>query len=321
MMSSKMRMTFDRYKDYIPSLVALVLILVVCRIKINGFFSASNLSSIFLQTSILTVVAMGTCITVMAGDSGLDLSTGSLMIVGAVLGPSLRLFGQESLVFSFLVVMLVGALIGAINGVCIYYLRIPALVMTMAMSGLVAGVMIMITKAQITLDIPQSLSDLTLPVVGPFRRMVVIVMALVIVMQFLLSRTRVGQYLVLTGNNRDAAKINGLPVAQVAVGAYMASAALSAAAGMLLVGYSGLVHIDMTSSFPMRAMASVFIGGAHAAGGKGSFVGCVVGAMVLVILDSLLIAFNISTGARVFFQGMALLLILFINNRAPRLRQ
>ncbi len=321
MTDGKLRLAFNRYKDYIPSLVALVIILVVCRMRIGGFFTASNLGSIFLQTSILTVVAMGANITVMAGDSGLDLSTGSLMIVGAVLGPSLRLFGQESLVFGFLVVMVVGALIGSISGLCIYYLRIPALVMTMAMSGLVAGVMIMITKSQITLNIPQALSDLTLPVLGPFRRMVVLVLIVVIVLQFILSKTRVGQYLLLTGNNRDAARINGLPVAQVAVGAYMASGALSAAAGMLLVGYSGLVHIDMTASFPMRAMAAVFIGGAHAAGGKGSFVGCIMGAMVLVILDSLLIAFNIPTGARVFFQGMALLLILFINNRAPRLRQ
>jgi ribose transport system permease protein len=314
-------MFFNRYKDYLPCVIALLLILIFARIKIGGFFTSSNLGSIFLQTSILTVVAMGACITVMAGGSGLDLSTGALMIVGAVLGPSIRLFGRESLIISFLVVIIVGAFIGAINGLCIYYLKIPSLVMTMAMAGLVTGFMILVTKSQITLNIPKALSDFTLPVVGPFRRMVVIVVILVAVLQLILSKTKVGQYLLLTGNNREAAKINGLPVAQVAVGAYMASAALAAVAGMLLVGYSGLVHIDMTTSYPMRAMATVFIGGAHAAGGKGSFIGCVMGAMVLVILDSLLIAFNIPTGARVFFQGMALLLILFINNRAPKLRQ
>ena len=321
MNKTELQLIYNRNKAYIPSLIALAIILIVCRIRIGGFFTSGNLSSIFLQTSILTVVAMGACITVMAGDNGLDLSTGSLMIVGATIGPAVRLFGQESLIAGFLLAAVVGALIGSISGICIYFLRIPALVMTMAMSGLVAGTLIMITKSQISIRIPRSLSNLTLSVVGPFRRMVVIVLILIIVMQFLLSKTKIGQFLLLTGNNRDAAKINGLPVMQVAIGAYMASGALAAVAGMLLVGYSGLVHIDMTAAFPLRAMASVFIGGTHAAGGKGSFVGCVVGAMVLVILDSLLIAFNIPTGARLFFQGSVLLAILLVNNRTPSLRQ
>lgn len=321
MNAGRAKRLYAQYKNYVPTVIALVVLLIICRIKINGFFSSGNLGSIFLQSSILGVVAIGASIPVMAGDSGTDLSTSSLMIVGAVFGPAVRLFGQDSIIFGFLVVMLVGALIGAINGLCIYYLRIPALVMTMAMSGLVQGTMIMITKSQIVLTIPQALTDLTHPVFGPFRRMVVIVLIITIAMQFALSKSKVGQCLLLTGNNRNAAKINGLPVAQIAVGSYMASAACAAAAGMLLVGYSGLVHIDMTASYSMRALASVFIGGAHAAGGRGSFLGCIAGAFILVVLDSLLVAFNIPTGARMLFQGITLLIILVVNNRAPSLRQ
>lgn len=71
----------------------------------------------------------------------------------------------------------------------------------------------------------------------------------------------------------------------------------------------------------MQAMAAVIIGGTHSAGGVGSFVGSVMGAVVLTMLNSVLLAFNMAAGARTFIQGLVLLLVLIINNRSAKLRQ
>ena len=312
---------YAKFKDYIPAAGAIIALGVISTLLIDGFMNVNNIGAILLRASVLATVAMGVTFVITAGDSGLDLSTGSLMIVGAMIGPNLRIGGKESLILSFLVVMVVGAAIGCINGLGVYFLKIPALVMTMAMNGLVTGFCILLTKSQLTVDLPESLSALNDVVVEPFRKMTLLVAIVMILLQLMLTRSKFGQMLLLTGNNRQAAHLNGIPVAAIAVGVYAISSAMAAAGGVLLAGYTGLVHIDMTTEYPMQAMAAVIIGGTHAAGGVGSFVGSVMGAIVLTMLNSVLLAFNMPAGARTFIQGLVLLSVLIINNRSAKLRQ
>lgn len=310
-----------KFKDYIPATGAIIALGLISSILIDGFMNANNIGAILLRASVLATVAMGVTFVVTAGDSGLDLSTGALMIVGAMIGPNLRIGGEGSLIVSFLVPMLVGALIGCVNGLGVYFLKIPALVMTMAMNGLIIGFCILLTRSQLTVKLSARLLALNDVVVEPFRKMTILVAVVMILLQLMLTKSRFGQMLQLTGNNRQAARLNGLPVAFIAVGAYAISSAMAAAGGVLLACYTGLVHIDMTSEYPMQAMAAVIIGGTHAAGGVGSFVGSVMGAIVLTMLNSVLLAFNMPAGARTFIQGLVLLGVLVINNRAAKLRQ
>lgn len=309
------------FKDYLPAAGAIIALGLISTILIDGFMNANNIGAILLRASVLAMVAMGVTFVVTAGDNGLDLSTGSLMIVGAMIGPNLRIGGKESLIVSFLAVIVVGALIGCVNGVGVYFLKIPALVMTMAMNGLVIGFCILLTRSQLTVNLPKSLVALNDVVVEPFRKMTLLVLLVMVLLQLMLTKSKFGQLLLLTGNNRQAARLNGIPVAAIAVGAYAISSAMAACGGVLLAGYAGLVHIDMTTEYPMQAMAAVIIGGTHAAGGVGSFVGSVMGAVVLTLLNSVLLAFNMSAGARTFIQGLVLLGVLVVNNRAAKLRQ
>ena len=312
---------YTRYKDYLPALGAIIALGVISTILIDGFMNVNSIGAILLRSSVLAMVAMGVTFVVIAGDSGLDLSTGALMVVGAMIGPNLRVGGEESLILSFLLVFVVGAAIGCINGLGVYFLKIPALVMTMAMNGLVAGYCIMLTHSQLTVNIPKSLADLNTVAFGPIRKMTLLIIILMILLQLFLTKSKFGQMLLLTGNNRQAARLNGIPVALVAIGSYAISGAMAACGGVLLAGYNGIVHIDMTVEYPMQAMAAVIIGGTHSAGGVGSFVGSVMGAVVLTMLNSVLLAFNMAAGARTFIQGLVLLLVLIINNRSAKLRQ
>lgn len=312
---------YAKFKDYLPAALAIFGLGLTSTLLIDGFMNANNIGAILLRASVLAMVAMGVTFVVIAGDSGLDLSTGALMVVGAMIGPNLRIGGQESLILTFLSVLVVGALIGSINGMGVYFLKIPALVMTMSMNGLIIGLCIWITKSQLTVNLPASLVALNDVVVEPFRKMTILVMVVMILLQLMLTKSKFGQLLLLTGNNRSAARLNGIPVAIIAVGSYAISSAMAAVGGVLLAGYAGLVHIDMTTEYPMQAMAAVIIGGTHSAGGVGSFVGSVMGAIVLTLLNSVLLAFNMPTGARTFIQGMVLLCVLVVNNRSAKLRQ
>lgn len=117
---------YTRYKDYLPALGAIIALGVISTILIDGFMNVNSIGAILLRSSVLAMVAMGVTFVVIAGDSGLDLSTGALMVVGAMIGPNLRVGGEESLILSFLLVFVVGAAIGCINGLGVYFLKIPA---------------------------------------------------------------------------------------------------------------------------------------------------------------------------------------------------
>ena len=223
---------YTRYKDYLPALGAIIALGVISTILIDGFMNVNSIGAILLRSSVLAMVAMGVTFVVIAGDSGLDLSTGALMVVGAMIGPNLRVGGEESLILSFLLVFVVGAAIGCINGLGVYFLKIPALVMTMAMNGLVAGYCIMLTHSQLTVNIPKSLADLNTVAFGPIRKMTLLIIILMILLQLFLTKSKFGQMLLLTGNNRQAARLNGIPVALVAIGSYAISGAMAACGGV-----------------------------------------------------------------------------------------
>ena len=186
---------YTRYKDYLPALGAIIALGVISTILIDGFMNVNSIGAILLRSSVLAMVAMGVTFVVIAGDSGLDLSTGALMVVGAMIGPNLRVGGEESLILSFLLVFVVGAAIGCINGLGVYFLKIPALVMTMAMNGLVAGYCIMLTHSQLTVNIPKSLADLNTVAFGPIRKMTLLIIILMILLQLFLTKSKFGQML------------------------------------------------------------------------------------------------------------------------------
>lgn len=182
---------YTRYKDYLPALGAIIALGVISTILIDGFMNVNSIGAILLRSSVLAMVAMGVTFVVIAGDSGLDLSTGALMVVGAMIGPNLRVGGEESLILSFLLVFVVGAAIGCINGLGVYFLKIPALVMTMAMNGLVAGYCIMLTHSQLTVNIPKSLADLNTVAFGPIRKMTLLIIILMILLQLFLTKSKI----------------------------------------------------------------------------------------------------------------------------------
>ena len=109
---------YTRYKDYLPALGAIIALGVISTILIDGFMNVNSIGAILLRSSVLAMVAMGVTFVVIAGDSGLDLSTGALMVVGAMIGPNLRVGGEESLILSFLL--------------CLWWVRLSAVSMAWA---------------------------------------------------------------------------------------------------------------------------------------------------------------------------------------------
>ncbi len=180
----------------------------------------------------------------------------------------------------------------------------------------------MVTKGQPSVMVGKELQGISKTLVGPLRILPTVVIIILILLEILfLRRSRYGRSLFLAGNNRNAANLCGINSKKIIILAYVFGGAMAGFAGLMLVGYAGTAQMNMASSYTMLSVAAVVIGGTKLTGGKGTFIGGALGALVLVLITNILQALNMAAGLRSLIQGIILIVILMMNSRAPKLRQ
>lgn len=308
---------------YSPSIAGSIFLIVLGQIVSKGFMSMNNISSILMTTAILTLASVGQAAVVISGDSGLDMSIGAIMSMTALFGPMIVLKnGALSLAVMIPAVMIMGAVVGLMNGIGVKILKVVPLVMTLIMSSVVNGFTILITKGQPSVTVSKQLQSISKTLIGPIRILPAITIGLLILLEiYFLRKSRYGRSLVLSGNNVKAANLCGINSNLVIILAYTFAGAMAGFAGLMLVGYAGTAQMNMASSYTMLTVAAVVIGGTKLTGGKGSFIGGALGAFVLVLITTILQALNMAAGLRSLIQGIILIAILLLNSRAPKLRQ
>ena len=324
MNNQKSGISFNLIKNpYAPAIIGSILLLALGRILSKGFLSSNNLSSILMTTSILTMASIAQATVIISGDSGLDMSVGAIMSLTALFGPMVQLPNEGiSLVVMIIAVIAIGAVIGFLNGIGVQVFKIVPLVMTLIMSNVVNGFAIFVTKGQPMVQVSSLLQSISKPLIGPIRILTAIVIILLVVLEiFFLRRSRYGKMLFLSGNNVNAARLCGINNKWVVILAYTISGGIAGFAGLLLVGYAGTAQMNMASSYTMLSIAAVVIGGTKLTGGKGTYIGGALGALVLILITYILQALNMAAGLRSLIQGVILVVILMINSRAPKLRQ
>lgn len=134
----------------------------------------------------------------------------------------------------------------------------------------------------------------------------------------MLRRTVPGWNLYAVGGNRRASELSGVPVRRTVIGAYVASGVFAALGGLMLLGYTESVFLNLADDYTLPTVAAVIIGGTLAAGGVGSYVGSAIGAVVLTVLTSLLSTVNMPESWRTITRGVALLLTFYGRQRKLR---
>ena len=308
---------------YLPAIIGTVALLILGRCLNKGFLSMNNLSSILMTASILTLASIGQAAVIISGDSGLDMSVGAIMSMTALFAPMIVL-PNGTLAFFLMIPasLLMGAVVGLLNGIGVQIIKVVPLVMTLIMSNVVNGFSILVTKGQPSVMVSEELQSISNTLVGPLRILPTMVIALLILLEiFFLRRSRYGKSLFLAGNNRNAANLCGINSRRVIILAYVFGGAIAGLAGLMLVGYAGTAQMNMANNYTMLSVAAVVIGGTKLTGGKGTFIGGALGSLVLVLITNILQALNMAAGLRSLIQGVILIAILIMNSRAPKLRQ
>lgn len=307
--------------EYLPAIIAIVVLIIFGQIISPGFASFKNLVSIFNMASILIIVCIGQLVVMVGGNAGIDLSVGAVVSMGALIGTDF-MFGKTLLIPLGIIAMLCfGAFVGWINGLGIQRLKIPALAMTLFLSTIVDGFTLAKTQGMPSLNVPSGLLVIGKPVVGFFCPILFITIFIVVVVELILRRSKFGKSLYLIGSNRRAALLCGISVNKMVILTYVISGAVACFAGLMLVGYTGSGQLKMGNDYTMMSIAAVVIGGTKVSGGKGTLIGAVLGSIVLVLLNSVLVAIGVTEGVREFIEGLILIIVLFVNCRMPSLRK
>jgi len=286
-----------------------------------GFTSYAQAINILRVSAFLGIVAAGQTLVIISGGEGIDLSVGAVVTLGAILVFRIA-NGQNELVLpALLAALATGALIGLVNGLGIAYVRIPPLVMTLGMTGLVQGLILIVTRGQM---IGQSTPLMTRFISGPLflgiPGMVFVWLLLGGLMWLILERTAYGKQVFAIGVNRDTARLSGVRVSRVVVLTYAISGLLAALGGFVLLGYTQKVFLRLGEPYTLPSVAAVVVGGTLLSGGMGSYWGTMAGALVLTLITSLLTTLQMPESTRLIVYGLTLLILLAIYGRQKGLR-
>jgi ribose transport system permease protein len=307
-----------------PPLIALLLaiaLFLLGGVLRPGFVNQKQAINILRLASLLGIVAAGQTLVVISGSEGIDLSVGSVVTLGAILTFRISNGQNELLVLGLLAALLAGAVIGLVNGMGIVFLRIPPLIMTLSMAGVVSGTILVVSKGGLLGGTPPALANFVsrqfLGLPGSFLLWIILAGALWLV----LERSIYGKHLFAVGVNRTTARLSGVNVPLVVIMTYMLSGLLSAFGGFVLLGFTQRVFLNLGNPYLFPSIAAVVVGGTVLAGGKGSYWGTMAGALVLTIIDSLLRALQIDEAYQLMVLGGLLVLLLSVYGRQRNLRQ
>jgi ribose transport system ATP-binding protein len=270
--------------DWFP-LVALIALMLAMggytATKSSAFLTESNMESLLISTIPLALVALAQLSVLLIG--GVDISVGSMMSLTVVLA-SFWLSGDSAfgLVVGGLACIAVGAVVGATNGLLVRGLRITPVIATIAMLGILQGIALILRPkpaGNISLNFLSAMSETVSFIPWAF----IVVVALAVVGEIWLLRTRSGLTTRAVGLREEAARRIGVPTTLTHVRAYVVAGVIATMAGLFLASQTGVGAPTAGVGFTLGSIAATVLGGASLFGGRGSLIGTVLGALFLAL--------------------------------------
>ncbi len=286
----------------------------------NGF-DPDRMLRILSNAAPLGVVAIAQTLVII--NRGLDLSVGPVMNTAGILTAALSARQGASLTTTILTVLVVGAALGTVNAVLLAFTSVPPLLGTLATATVIQGVYFLITRGQPHGTIPDTLRVVADGRLGstPMSGSLVVWLVMLVLVGLILSSTVAGRRFQAVGANPRASWLSGVSVRSHTFVAYVASGTLSAAAGILLIAYSGSPSLTAADSYALASVVAAVIGGAALTGGTGSMVGTFAGVAVLAFLSTVLGSFNIPPPVQLVVNGLVLIGMLVLNSRIDARRR
>lgn len=280
------------------------------------FFDVNNIKNILVQSSIISIIAIGMTMVIITG--GIELSVGSVVALSSMFSAICITSFSLPVGVSVLLGILVGALCGMVNGAVISYGNVPAFITTLGMMGFARGLALYSTSGRPIAQLPMSyeaLASSSLLGIPVFIYYSVIAYGLAWVY---LNLTKGGRYIYAIGGNADSARLSGIHVRFHQTIAYLICGVTSGLGGVLLTARLNYATPTAGAGFEMDAIAAAVIGGTSLAGGQGKIFGTLLGAILIGMLKNGLTLLNVSSYLQQMIIGVVIVLAVFFDRIKKR---
>jgi ribose transport system permease protein len=305
--------------------VAAAALCTLALLLIGSLYSSNFLSVDYLLlqlqiASFLGIVATGAMLVILLG--GIDLSVPWVVTVGGVMSAAAAgWWGATGAAIAIPFGIACGAVFGLVNGIGVAYLRVPSMIFTLGINAVAQGLIVVQTGG----FAPQDRATPTMHLIATGRSLLGLPNALLVWLvvggatMFMLHRTALGRSIYAVGNRERAAYLSGIDTRRITLLVFVLAGACSAAAGVLLTGYSTKAYQAMGDAYLLPAIAAVVLGGTHILGGRGSYLGTVVGVVLITLLQSILSVMQIPEMGRQVIYGVVIVVMLLVYGRGRRL--
>ena len=298
---------------------ALVLLCILIQIGQPRFLTLYNWLNILQQASAIGLVSSGVALLMIGG--GFDLSVGSVVALGSYI-VAVGFAAGLPIPIVILLAVLGGAAVGAVNGFGVAYLRIPPLIMTLGALYVVRGGVLFLSGGETAgRGYSQAFTFLGKGDFGLLPVPVLIMSVAYVALYAVHKKTRFGRYTIAVGTDSDIARRAGINAQFHITKLYILSAALAAAAGVLLAARLNASTTNAGIGYELEVIASVVIGGTSLFGGRGTLPGTILGVLFLAVVHNALNLLGVSPLLQQFAIGLLLLFSAAADIVAPLLAQ
>jgi rhamnose transport system permease protein len=271
-------MNLGRYKRELAAAVAFAMLLVLVGIAAPSFFSVANLRDLAVNNASTLLIAIGMTAVILVGE--IDISVGSQFAVCTVVAGELAKAGVSvGLLLPCLIV--IGATMGAVNGLLVGWLRLPSIIVTLAMLAAWRDALRWVTEGRWVQNLPPNFQWFGLGQTLGQWLIVIIALAVLVGFNWALRNLGAGRAIYAVGSDAEAARLAGVEPPQVIFGVFVLIGALVGLAALLNAVRFSVVPSNAGLGLELKAVAAVVVGGTAITGGRGTLVGTLIGAALL----------------------------------------
>ncbi|MDG4879095.1 ABC transporter permease [Mesorhizobium sp. WSM4935] len=301
--------------SYVIVVALLILLVVAGGFLSDRFLTWRNFGNLFQQLVVLGMVSLGQTFVVLLG--GIDLAVGSLVSASTVFIAHFLEWRPDLLWLALPLALIAATAIGALNGLLTIVLRVHPLIVTLGMSSIIFGGTLMYNKEPGG-SVPRGLADFSYAKLRGIPVTAIVLVAIFALAGLWLQRSRSGRSIYFVGGDREAARLNGLPVNRIVVMAYALSGLCAGLAAIFLTARTGVGDPRIGTALTLQSITPVVVGGTVLAGGRGGVLGTLLGVLLVTMLNNLLNFLNVSSYYQWVIQGLIIIIAVSIHTTKRR---
>lgn len=259
----------------------------------NYFLTPDNLTQVVLQSAITILIACGEFFAILI--AGIDLSIGSVVALTGMITGKMLISGYPVIVCILVGGVLMGALLGAINGGLVNLTGLHPFIITLGTQSIYRGLTLIISDARPVFGFPAEFTNNVAGWIWKIPVPVIIALAVALIMAFITKKTKVGRNIYALGGNKQSAWYSGININLHTLIVFIISGVCAGIAGVVLTARLGSAEPLAASGYETFAIASAIIGGTSFFGGKGKIFGVVMGGLIIGVINNGLNILNVAT--------------------------